>query len=105
MLIEIETDGSNHPEKALEGAAFILIQHFRLFSDKSIELETTKDSEEEKGDEEMWQMRKLSKTQLKDMDLSVRAYKWLKAAEVKKLGDVVRRDTSDMRKCRNVGKK
>jgi DNA-directed RNA polymerase subunit alpha len=30
LLIDIETDGSIHPEKALEGAAFILIQHFRL---------------------------------------------------------------------------
>jgi DNA-directed RNA polymerase subunit alpha len=43
LLVEIETDGSIHPEKALEGAAFILIQHFRLFSDKSIELETGTD--------------------------------------------------------------
>jgi len=51
LLVEIETDGSIHHEKALEGAAFILIQHFRLFSDKSIELETGKDSEVEQVDE------------------------------------------------------
>jgi DNA-directed RNA polymerase subunit alpha len=62
LLIDIETDGSIHPEKALEGAAFILIQHFSLFSDKSIELETGKDSEVEQVDEEMLHMRKLLKT-------------------------------------------
>ena len=73
LMVEIETDGSIHPEEALEGAAFILIQHFRLFSDKSIELETTKDSEVEQVDEEMLHMRKLLKTQLHDLDLSVRA--------------------------------
>ncbi len=105
LLIDIETDGSIHPEKALEGAAFILIQHFRLFSDKSIELETTKDSEVEQVDEEMLHMRKLLKTQLHDLDLSVRAYNCLKAAEVKTLGDLVRLDISDMMKFRNFGKK
>src|SRR5258706_139967 len=105
LMVEIETDGSIHPEKALEGAAFILIQHFRLFSDKSIELETSKDAEVEQVDEEMLHMRKLLKTQLHDLDLSVRAYNCLKAADVKTLGDLVQLDISDMMKFRNFGKK
>ena len=105
LVIDIETDGSIHPEKALEGAAFILIQHFRLFSDKSIELETGKDSEIEQVDEEMLHMRKLLKTPLHDLDLSVRAYNCLKAAEVRTLGDLVQLEISDMMKFRNFGKK
>lgn len=105
LLIDIETDGSIHPEKALEGAAFILIQHFRLFSDKSIELETGKDSEIEQVDEELLHMRKLLKTSLHDLDLSVRAYNCLKAADVKTLGDLVTLEISDMMKFRNFGKK
>lgn len=105
LLLEIETDGSIHPEKALEGAAFILIQHFRLFSDKSIELETGTDSEVEQVDEEMLHMRKLLKTPLHDLDLSVRAYNCLKAADVKTLGDLVQLEISDMMKFRNFGKK
>jgi DNA-directed RNA polymerase subunit alpha len=105
LLVDIETDGSIHPEKALEGAAFILIQHFRLFSDKSIELETGKDSEIEQVDEEMLHMRKLLKTPLHDLDLSVRAYNCLKAADVKTLGDLVQLEISDMMKFRNFGKK
>jgi len=105
LLVEIETDGSIHPEKALEGAAFILIQHFRLFSDKSIELETGTDNEVEQVDEEMLHMRKLLKTPLHDLDLSVRAYNCLKAADVKTLGDLVQLEISDMMKFRNFGKK
>jgi DNA-directed RNA polymerase subunit alpha len=105
LVIDIETDGSIHPEKALEGAAFILIQHFRLFSDKSIEIETGKDSEIEQVDEELLHMRKLLKTSLHDLDLSVRAYNCLKAADVKTLGDLVQLEISDMMKFRNFGKK
>ena len=105
LVVEIETDGSIHPEKALEGAAFILIQHFRLFSDKSIEVETGKDSEIEQVDEELLRMRKLLKTSLHDLDLSVRAYNCLKAADVKTLGDLVQLEITDMMKFRNFGKK
>jgi len=105
LVLDIETDGSIHPEKALEGAAHILIQHFMLFSDKSIELETEKGNEIEQVDEEMLHMRKLLKTSLNDLDLSVRAYNCLKAADVKSLGDLVRLEISDMMKFRNFGKK
>jgi DNA-directed RNA polymerase subunit alpha len=105
LVVDIETDGSIHPEKALEGAAHILIQHFLLFSDKSIELETDKGSEIEQVDEEMLHMRKLLKTSLNDLDLSVRAYNCLKAADVRTLGDLVRLEISDMMKFRNFGKK
>ena len=105
LILDIETDGSIHPEKALEGAAYILIQHFMLFSDKSIELETEKKGEIEQVDEELLHMRKLLKTPLNDLDLSVRAYNCLKAADVKSLGDLVRLEISDMMKFRNFGKK
>ncbi len=105
LILDIETDGSIHPELALEGAAHILIQHFMLFSDKSIELESDKEGEIEQVDEEMLHMRKLLKTQLNDLDLSVRAYNCLKAADVKTLGDLVRLEISDMMKFRNFGKK
>jgi DNA-directed RNA polymerase subunit alpha len=105
LVIEIITDGSIHPEDALKGAAKILIQHFMLFSDEKITLETLKAEEEEAVDEELLHMRKLLKTQLSDLDLSVRAYNCLKAADIKTLGDLVQLDISDMMKFRNFGKK
>jgi DNA-directed RNA polymerase subunit alpha len=105
LIIDIETDGSIHPEEALKGAAHILIQHFMLFSDQNMILETGDSSEPEAVDEEMLHMRKLLKTQLHDMDLSVRAYNCLKAADVRTLGDLVSLEISDMMKFRNFGKK
>jgi len=105
LIIDIETDGSIHPENALKGAANILIQHFMLFSDQTMILESADLREPEAVDEEMLHMRKLLKTPLNDLDLSVRAYNCLKAADVKSLGDLVRLEISDMMKFRNFGKK
>jgi len=105
LLLEIQTDGSIHPEDALKGAANILIQHFVLFSDQTMTFETDKKSEEEPIDEEFLHMRKLLKTPLADLDLSVRAYNCLKAADVRTLGDLVSLEISDMMKFRNFGKK
>ena len=105
LVLDIETDGSIHPENALKGAANILIQHFMLFSDQNMILETNALDEPEQVDEEMLHMRKLLKTQLNDLDLSVRAYNCLKAADVRTLGDLVRLEISDMMKFRNFGKK
>lgn len=105
LVLDIETDGSIHPEYALKGAANILIQHFMLFSDQTMILESADLREPEAVDEEMLHMRKLLKTPLNDLDLSVRAYNCLKAADVKSLGDLVRLEISDMMKFRNFGKK
>ncbi|WP_162427693.1 DNA-directed RNA polymerase subunit alpha [Pontibacter pudoricolor] len=105
LLLDIQTDGSIHPEDALKGAANILIQHFMLFSDNTMTFETAKPEEEEVVDEELLHMRKVLKTPLQDMDLSVRAYNCLKAADIRTLGDLVQLDISDMMKFRNFGKK
>jgi DNA-directed RNA polymerase subunit alpha len=105
LILDIETDGSIHPEEALKGAAKILIQHFRLFSDENISVDDHKEVELPEIDESVLQMRKLLKTNLSDMDLSVRAYNCLKAADIKTLGDLVRLEVSDMMKFRNFGKK
>jgi DNA-directed RNA polymerase subunit alpha len=105
LLLDIETDGSVHPEDALKGAANILIQHFMLFSDKNITLETEIEDEVQEVDEDFLRMRKLLKTSISDLDLSVRAYNCLKSADIKSLGDLARLEIIDMMKFRNFGKK
>ncbi len=105
LLIEVTTDGSIHPEDALKGAANILIQHFMLFSDQTMIFEPTISEEEQTVDEEFLRMRKLLKTPLHELDLSVRAFNCLKAANVKTLGDLASLEISDMMKFRNFGKK
>ncbi|MFM1912661.1 MAG: DNA-directed polymerase [Bacteroidota bacterium] len=105
LILDIESDGSIHPEDALKGAANILIQHFMLFSDQTMTFENSKSEEDNIVDEEMLHMRKLLKTSLADLDLSVRAYNCLKSADVRTLGELARLEISDMMKFRNFGKK
>lgn len=105
LVLDIESDGSIHPKEALKEAATILIQHFMLFSDEKIALETEVKSAVEEFDEDSLHMRQLLKTRLIDMDLSVRALNCLKAADVDTLGELVQFNKSDLLKFRNFGKK
>lgn len=105
LLLEIKTDGSIHPERALQEAAHILIQHFLKFTDENMVFDTKKDDEDNIVDEEFLHMRKLLKTSLQDLDLSVRAYNCLKSADIRTLGDLARLEVADMMKFRNFGKK
>lgn len=105
LIVHIETDGSIHPETALKEAAKVLMQHFILFSDEKITLDEELKKEERKVDEKFLQMRKLLKTSLTDLDLSVRAYNCLAAAGISTLGQLVQFDVGDLLKFRNFGKK
>jgi len=105
LLIEIATDGSIHPEDALKEAAKILIQHFMLFSDELITMDTQVKEVPQEVDENVLHIRKILKTPLSDLDLSVRAYNCLKAADIKTLGDLVSYEIADLLKFRNFGKK
>jgi DNA-directed RNA polymerase subunit alpha len=105
LIIEIQTDGSIHPENALKEAANILIQHFILFSDENILLDSQVKKPAQEVDENFLHMRKILKTNLADLDLSVRAYNCLKAAEIRTLGELVAYDIDDLLKFRNFGKK
>lgn len=105
LLLDISTDGSIHPEDALKEAAKILIQHFMLFSDENILLESQAKEETKEVDEEVLHMRKVLKAELVDLDLSVRALNCLKAADIRTLADLVTYDVADMLKFRNFGKK
>lgn len=105
LVMDVTTDGSIHPEEALKEAAKILIEHFVLFSDENIMPETKVSSIVEEVDESFLQMRKILKTPLADLDLSVRAYNCLKAAEIRTLGELVNYHIDDLLKFRNFGKK
>lgn len=105
LVMEVTTDGSIHPEEAMKEAAKILIQHFVLFSDENIMPESKASKAVEEVDEGFLSMRKVLKTPLADLDLSVRAYNCLKAAEIKTLGELVNYHIDDLLKFRNFGKK
>jgi DNA-directed RNA polymerase subunit alpha len=105
LVIEILTDGSIPPKEALKEAAKILIQHFMLFSDEKIEVETVEGETTSEFDEEVLHMRQLLKTKLTDLELSVRALNCLKAADIETLGQLCSFQRNDLLKFRNFGKK
>lgn len=105
LVLSIQTDGTIHPQAAIERAADIMIKHFALLIDKNKLVETKDLDEVDILDESTLQMRKLLKTPLSEMGLSVRAFNCLKAAEIRTLGDLVQLKVSDMAQFRNFGKK
>jgi|TARA_B100001093_G_C26834607_1_gene1017764 DNA-directed RNA polymerase subunit alpha len=105
LMLDVTTDGTIHPEEAVKEAARILIQHLMLISDENITFDTSENKVDDIVDEHVLQMRKLLKTNLEDLDLSVRAYNCLKAAKINGLEELVKFNTNDLLKFRNFGKK
>lgn len=105
LTIEVKTDGTIHPEEAVKSASRILIQHLMLISDENITFDDATSNEDNVVDEHILHMRKLLKTPLEDLDLSVRAYNCLKAAKINSLGEMVQFETHELLKFRNFGKK
>lgn len=102
---EIQTDGTIHPEEALKQASRIMIQHLMLITDEHIVFDDLAKKEEDFVDEQVLHMRKLLKTSLEDLELSVRAFNCLKASKIDSLGDLVQLERQELLKFRNFGKK
>jgi DNA-directed RNA polymerase subunit alpha len=103
LTIEVATDGSITPDDALTQAAKILRDHIQLFINFDIDQEeeqavSQKDSEKER-------IKRILLTSVDDLELSVRSHNCLKAANIKNLADLVKRDESEMLRFRNFGRK
>ena len=105
LTITVKTDGTIHPEEAIKEASRIMIKHLMLITDENITFDTGKERKDDVVDEHILHMRKLLKTSLEDLDLSVRAYNCLKAAKINSLAELVKYDTHELLKFRNFGKK
>ena len=103
LTIDVETDGSIHPEDALARAAAILRDHINFFIQMEEEPEPAQ--EEQEVDEEVKRIRELLAQPVDELDLSVRSHNCLKAASIKTIGDLVRREEKEMLKFRNFGRK
>jgi DNA-directed RNA polymerase subunit alpha len=103
LVLEITTDGSISPEEAMGQAAGILRDHIYLFIQMDSEPQPV--VEEKEVDAEVQRIRELLAQPVDELDLSVRAHNCLKAANIKNIGDLVRREESEMLKFRNFGRK
>ncbi len=105
LLMDVTTDGTIHPEEAVKQASRILIQHLMIITDENITFDSKEDKKEDVVDEQMLQLRKVLKTPLEDLDLSVRAFNCLKAAKINSLSELVQYEQEDLMKFRNFGQK
>lgn len=105
MLLDVVTDGTIHPEEAVKQASRILIQHLMIITDENITFDSKEDKKEDVVDEQVLQLRKVLKTPLEDLDLSVRAFNCLKAAKINSLSELVQYEQEDLMKFRNFGQK
>jgi DNA-directed RNA polymerase subunit alpha len=109
LVMEIWTDGSITPEKAVSQAASIVIEHMELFQ-----------LEEEKEEEEISLMQEDNESQplndnpvfnsnllksVDELELSVRANNCLKNASIKTIADLVQKTEHEMLKTKNFGRK
>lgn len=102
LILEIWTDGSLSPADSVSYAASILKNHLTVFITK--EEEPAEEEVQEVGDE--WiRIHELLKRSVDELELSVRSSNCLRNAEIKTIGDLVRKTESDMLKFRNFGRK
>ena len=105
LILDVATDGTIHPEDAVKQASRILIQHLMIITDENITFDNKEDKKEDVVDEQILQLRKVLKTPLEDLDLSVRAFNCLKAAKINSLSELVQYEQEDLMKFRNFGQK
>ena len=102
LILEVWTDGSVSPQDALSYAASILKNHLQIFITKE---EEPVEEEVEEVDEEWIRIHELLKRSVDELELSVRSSNCLRNAEIKTIGDLVRKTESEMLKFRNFGRK
>lgn len=104
LILEIWTDGSISPEKAVSDAASIMMEHLELFifcDEPSI-----KDRDEEPlSNINPNNMQDLLMKTIEELELSVRAYNCLKNANIKTIFDLVQKSEYELLRTKNFGRK
>ncbi|MCK4352911.1 DNA-directed RNA polymerase subunit alpha [candidate division WOR-3 bacterium] len=102
LTLEVWTDGIMIPEDALALSALIMRDHLTLFESLRKEKKIEKIKE---IDEEEYKLRKTLTIKIADMELSVRARNCLKKANIKTLGELVKKTEQQMLSYPNFGRK
>ncbi len=102
LTMEIWTDGSINPQKAISLGAKILIDHLDIIAGINEDVLSMEDIIKEGGTE----VQSKSQQQLiEDLDLSVRSYNCLKRANIQTVEDLTQKTEEEMMRVRNLGKK
>ena len=109
LIMEIWTDGSITPEKAISQAAAIVIEHLNFFILEEEEGEeefspvAQGDAEHSMNDEPIFNSNLLKSVE--ELELSVRSYNCLKNANIKTIADLVQKTEPEMLRTKNFGRK
>lgn len=101
LTVEVWTNGTIEPNKAISLAANILIEHLKLFlelSGETVHQEVLVSKQDPKKE-------KIMEMTIEDLELSVRSYNCLKRAGVNNVEDLAAKTEEDMMRVRNLGKK
>lgn len=101
LILEVWTNGSITPEKAVEEAANLLIDHLKILVHQRRE---ESESEVVAGADDPELARQLARS-VDELELSVRAANCLKAANIRTIGELVSRTEAEMLQFHNFGKK
>lgn len=101
LTMDIWTDGSITPEKALSLAAKIMTEHLNIFVNLNDEARQA-EIMVEKGEE---QKEKMLVMTIEELDLSVRSYNCLKRAGINTIQELTNKSEAEMIKVRNLGRK
>ena len=102
LTMEIWTDGSINPQKALSLAANILIDHLDIVASINEDI-LNMDNVIMEGTTE--QPNKGQQMMIEDLDLSVRSYNCLKRAGIQTVDELTQKTEDEMMRVRNLGKK
>lgn len=102
LTMEIWTDGSINPQKALSLAAKILIDHLDIVAIINEDI-LNMDNVIMEGTTE--QPNKGQQMMIEDLDLSVRSYNCLKRAGIQTVDELTQKTEDEMMRVRNLGKK
>ena len=102
LTMEVWTDGSINPQKALSMAAKILIDHLDIIAGINDDV-LAMDSVIKEGSTE--QPNKGQQMMIEDLDLSVRSYNCLKRAGIQTVEELTMKTEDEMMRVRNLGKK
>ncbi len=103
LILDIHTNGSMEPKEALLYASNILQRHLDVFLTIGKLPEEMEEEEEESREKEDFK-KKLDKP-ISELELSVRSSNCLAEANIRTIGDLVKKKETEMLKYKNFGKK
>ncbi len=101
LTLDVYTNGTIEPDKAVSLAAKVLSEHLSLFIDLSEDAKGVEVMIEKEDDEKS----KVLEMNIDELELSVRSYNCLKRAGINTVEELCSKTPDDMMKVRNLGRK